>query len=317
VPARNVAFSLGAEGLTYLQPKQWEVGLSYRYLHANKFYIGDEYHSELERTKTNPDITVHSWDISVNYGVTKRLSLNLDLPFSYGVADVVTNRLHMEAGGLGDIRLVGNAWLLDPPKHVDGNVALGLGFKAPSGDSNYKNDVYIKGVYVERPVDPALQPGDGGWGIVLQLQAFQKLIGNFYFYTTGFYLINPTRLSDTTFTTDPTVQLSVPDQYQGRLGFSYTIWPKQGLFLSLGGRIDGIPVRDLIGGGDPGFRRPGYEIYIEPAISWVWGKNTFYLSGPVGVDFNREPSIRDLETNTKGGGGLADFLIIASYSHRF
>jgi hypothetical protein len=160
-------------------------------------------------------------------------------------------------------------------------------------------------------------PGDGGWGIVLQMEAFQKLLDNFYFYVTGYYLITPQRVSSTEFTTDPTVHLSIPDQYQGRAGFSYTIWPEQGLSLSLGGRIDGVPVRDLIGGGDPGFRRPGYAIYIEPGISWVWRNNFFNVTVPVGVDFNRERSIRDLETNTSGGGALADFLIIASYSHRF
>jgi hypothetical protein len=310
-----VAFSLGAEGLSFLHPGQWEAGIAYRYLHADKVYIENKY-VDLGKD-SNPDITVHSLDLTVTYQVTKRFSLSMDLPFTYGEVTVITNHFHMTAGGPGDLRLVGNTWLLDPLKYPDGNVALGLGLKAPTGDSDYKGAVDINGVSVRRPVDPGLQPGDGGWGVVLEMQAFQKLFENLYFYTSGFYLINPRRLSSTEFTTDPTVRLSVPDQYQGRAGFSYAIWPSKGLALSLGGRIDGIPVRDLIGGGDPGFRRPGYTIYIDPGLSWSFGKNFFSVNVPVGVDFNRERSIRDLLTNTSGAGGLADFIIVASYSRRF
>ena len=119
--------------MSYLQPCEWEAGMAYRYLRADKVFIEDQYHPEFQRNKSNPDITVHSWDLSVSYGVTKRFSVSLDLPFTYGEATVITNRLHMVAGGLGDLRLVGNLWVLDPPKHPDGNVALGLGAKSAHG----------------------------------------------------------------------------------------------------------------------------------------------------------------------------------------
>src|SRR5205085_8782189 len=144
------------------------------------------------------------------YQISKRFSVNLTLPFMYGDVTVVSNRIHQTAGGIGDVRLIGSMWLLDPPKHPDGNIAFGLGLKAPTGDSNYKSSA--PGYVQERPVDQGIQPGDGGWGAIVEMQAFQKLVENLYFYVAGFYLINPQRISDTEFTTDPKIHLSIPDQ---------------------------------------------------------------------------------------------------------
>lgn len=76
-------------------------------------------------------------------------------------------------------------------------------------------------------------------------------------------------------------------------------------------------MRNVITGADQGFRRPGYAVYIEPTITWTYGKNTFSLSGPVAVDRVREASIRDEAAHIVGSCGLANFLLIASFSHRF
>src|SRR3989454_11566939 len=59
------------------------------------------------------------------------------------------------------------------------------------------------------------------------------------------------------------VYWSVPDVYSGRVGLMYGLLPEQGLSVSLGGRIDGIPYHDLVGGGDDGFRRPGHVVFLE------------------------------------------------------
>jgi hypothetical protein len=90
------------------------------------------------------------------------------LPFSYGThsrfyAD--TARHKVSAHGLGDVNLVGNLWLLDPKVHVAGNVALGLGIKTPSGAYEFKDDFFLPNAPpVQRPVDQAIELGDGGWG---------------------------------------------------------------------------------------------------------------------------------------------------------
>ncbi|MBI2948668.1 MAG: hypothetical protein HYY23_13575 [Verrucomicrobia bacterium] len=318
-----MSLSLGAEGISYLEPHHWETTLSYRYLHAQKVFIGSQYRPEYEAGNANPDITVHSVDLAATYAVSKRFSLSLTLPFVYGDVTVISNRLHNTVAGIGDLRLVGNIWLLDPSKHSNGNISFGLGMKAPTGESKGTDTVLINGVETVRPADTSIQPGDGGWGVVLEMQGFQKIVQHTYLYASGFYLINPREKNDTQFTTDPSVLLSVPDQYQGRLGLSYTIWPQKGISLSLGARVDGLPVRDLIGGADDGFRRPGYSVYIDPGISWSWGKNLLSLNGPVAVARSRQRSIRDIQASERtgnyvhGAGGIADFILVASYSRRF
>jgi hypothetical protein len=84
----------------------------------------------------------------------------------------------------------------------------------------------------------------------------------------------------------------------------------------LGGRIDGLPVHDVIGG-DKGFRRPGYSVYLEPGLNWVHGDWTAALAGPLAFYHNRPPSVPERQAGINRGGGFADFLILFSVSKRF
>jgi hypothetical protein len=217
------------------------------------------------------------------------------------------------------MRLTANAWLFDPDTTDKGNVALSLGVKAPTGN-NEVTDTFYKPTGKERhPVDIALQPGDGGWGAILEMQAFRNIFENTYVYGTAYYLINPR--DDTGVKTQSPVygefrDISVPDQYQARAGLSYALWPSQGLGVSLGGRIDGQPAHDLIGGSD-GFRRPGYAIYVEPGLNLAWRKNNFSLYVPVGVAYDRQRSDLDRDNDSHGPGAFADYLIVFSVSRTF
>jgi hypothetical protein len=110
---------------------------------------------------------------------------------------------------------------------------------------------------------------------------------------------------------------SIPDQYFGRGGFSYVLWPSQGLTLSLGGRIEGVPVYDAVGG-SLGFRRPGYTVSIEPSISWTGKRNQFSIFAPVAVYRNRLQSAPEIALGMPGGdASFADYSILASFTHRF
>jgi hypothetical protein len=42
----------------------------------------------------------------------------------------------MHSGGLGDLRLVTDIGLFEPRKHATGNIALGTGFEARTGDDH-------------------------------------------------------------------------------------------------------------------------------------------------------------------------------------
>jgi hypothetical protein len=317
-----MALSLGAEGVTHLEPGQWEATIAYRYLYADKGYIGDKVWPQYGDV-TGARIWIHSVDLQATYSFNSRFNATLTVPFLYGeLSSIIEHdgvRHTTSAGGIGDVRLVGSAWLLDPAKHKDGNIALGIGVKAPTGDEAAK-DTFHKSTGPEvRPVDVAIQPGDGGWGLQLEFTGYRKIVDRLYGYLSGFYLISP-REENSAFTSIPaygqTRNLSVPDQYLGRVGLSYAIWPEEGLSLSLGGRVDGIPTRDLIGGSE-GFRRPGYSVYVEPGLSWTHDKNTFNLYTPVLLSANREKNIYDDRFGGHGPGAFAEYVIIASYSRRF
>jgi len=144
-----------------------------------------------------------------------------------------------------------------------------------------------------------------------QIQGYQEIIENLYGYISGFYLFNPRDVNGTE-RPSPTVSLvnTVPDQYLGRIGLSYAIWPSKGLSISLGGRVDGIPVNDAIGDSN-GFRRAGYSVYVDPGVNWIFGKNILSLNVPVAVARNVQ------KTATASGGGLADFVIVAAFSRQF
>jgi hypothetical protein len=301
--------------------------VNYRYLATANGYIGDEIWPEWDRLGAR--MTIHSIDVQATYAFTPRYSVTLTVPFMHAdrstVLDQDGTRHTTSAGGLGDVRVVGNVWLLDPEKPRSGNISFGVGVKAPTGDEK-ATDTFHKSTGPEiRPVDQAIQPGDGGWGIELELAGYQQLIDRLYAYVAGSYLINPREENDA-FTTAPyppppnpnaaVRKLSVPDQYEGRVGVTYIIWPQQGLSLSFGGRIDGVPTRDLVGGSE-GFRRPGYSVYVEPGVSWTRGQNTFNLFTPVLVAANRQKNIYDDRYGTQGPAAFADFLIIASLAHKF
>jgi hypothetical protein len=310
MPMRLTVPGLGTNEAIPLKKHQWQVDQAYRNLYAPDFYIGTVQH-ENGSAATPIFINVNSLDVSVNYGVTDRFSLTLTLPFSYGTQSRTYAggvRHEVSAGGLGDIDLMGNLWLWNPANHPNGNLSLGLGMKTTSG-KNAQNSPF------QHPVDESIELGDGGWGLIMQAQGYQKISNRVSGYGYGLYLLSPT---DTTnvISPYPGVPLSVPDVYSARVGAGYALLPKQGFSVSFGPRIDGIPVRNLVGGSD-GFRRPGYVFYLDPGISLNRRRSTFTLNIPVRVyqDFKR--SLVDIQLGKPGGGDFARFLVFVGYSVRF
>ena len=321
----------------YLQPGGLATSLSYRYLHSFREFHGDQ---ELPYP-TDPGLYanthVNGFDISATYQATSRLSFTLEIPIqdgdreSYYEHDFV-HKHSMHAAGVGDLRLMANYWLLEPEKHHDQNVTLGIGLKIPTGKYNAMDFSYRDTGPVLRPVDPAIQPGDGGWGIVAEISAFQKIYTNTFAYLQAIYLVNP---RDSNGTQQPTgdedfftlgefgyIFNSVPDQYLARTGLGYLIWPRMGLALSLGARIEGVPVEDLIGDSH-GWRNAGYALYLEPGLSVTKGRFSFSVTGPVALKRHADKNLTDLKVSREtgldfgGNAAFADYLLTASVSIRF
>jgi hypothetical protein len=86
--------------------------------------------------------------------------------------------------------------------------------------------------------------------------------------------------------------------------------------------MEAIPAEDLIGG-SRGFRRPGYVISAEPAVSYHGKKITVYASVPYALVRDRTQSyadkLRSAESGTKfqGDAAFADFSINLGATFRF
>jgi hypothetical protein len=324
-------YSSGAKETPYLEPHQWVATVAYRYFHSFRDFnsSGDEVHIPLIKNDTYVDL----WDVSATYAVTKRLNLTLEFPFQYGsrtnAAEHDGVHVHtMRAAGMGDMRLSANFWLLNTDKHPDQNISLGLGVKAPTGDDAVTDYSFRPTGPQLRAVDPAIEPGDGGWGIILSGSAFAKVYKNTFVYLNGFYLINPRETNGVrtvNFDVPPFTHGdkglmvdSVPDQSLIRGGVAGAIWPKIGLSASLGARWEGIPAHDLIGGSD-GWRLPGYSVSIEPGISISHGKEYVSVTAPVAVYRYGIVSVPFARTHDPLGGigSFADYQINVTYSHEF
>jgi hypothetical protein len=169
-------------------------------------------------------------------------------------------------------------------------------------------------------VDQSIQPGDGGFGLVTELQAF-KAVGKVTLFAAGSYLFNPRPTNGVqTFRGRPSeAVMSVADQYAARAGLSV---PVGKVGLSFGARLEGVPAEDLIGSSE-GFRRPGYSIAVEPGVSYSWKGNAVSLSVPYLVRRVRTQSVSDklesqrLGRHVQGDAAFADFVVVVGFSRRF
>lgn len=235
-----------------------------------------------------------------------------------------TARHNTHASGIGDIRITGYKWLIVPRVNQKFNVEIGLGLKLPTGDYKYQDNFFRNDdTYVLSPVNPAIQLGDGGSGIIAELNTFYFINKSISFYGNFYYLSNPREQNgvSTLFGRTPTpLQLktfntvaSVTDQYAVRFGANAIA----GNWVFSGGlRQEGLPVHDLIGGSN-GTRRAGYNLSVEPGITYKMKKVSLYAYVPVIVTRKIKQNIPDkliteiTGTYTLTQGGSANYILFA------
>ncbi|NNE75633.1 MAG: hypothetical protein HKN31_01020, partial [Pricia sp.] len=311
-----------------------QMGMNYRYFRSFRHFRGTE--EEPDRITNNTEVVnnAHAWDFFLTYGISERLYASVTLPTVINTRSSLYEHGREERNttfsrGLGDIRLGFGYWLLDLENHPNGNVAVGLGVKLPTGNYNASDIFYNVGPDGEpqvRPVDQSIQVGDGGFGVTLDFQLYQKVMPDFFAYASGFYLINPRETNGIrTFreTLSPILQneaiMAVPDQYSLRAGLSYSI--SNAISASLGSRFDCVPVKDLIGGNE-GFRRPGNVLSIDPGLAFLAGNFSLNLNVPFAVRRDRPQSVTDMETEImtgeprNGDAAFADYVINFAVSIR-
>lgn len=313
-----------AVGQLNVQSKgDWNLSTNYRYFKSFRHFRGT--HEEPERVEQGTEVInwSHGVDFNISYALTERLYAVASVPFAYNERSSLyehgrQSRHLSYSGGLADVRVGAGYWLLSGQRAVRGNLALGIGFKLPTGNYNAKSTFYNvgpNGTSLIRPVDQSIQLGDGGFGITLESQGLKEFKSSLFGYYNAFYLLNPRNTNGTqTFRARQSEAImSVPDQFALRAGVFYGIKKIHGLGFSFGGRLEGVPVRDLIGESG-GFRRPGYVISVEPGISYMLGNITATLNVPVALVRNRTRSLTDIADSTPdnfrhGDAAFADYLI--------
>ncbi len=311
-----------SHGMDAYQPSRWSVAFNYQYFRSHRHFVGTE--EQTHRYDQGSEVVnlVNQVTTSLSYQQSPRLSWTLNVPYFHARRTSLyehdrVNRHETGADGLGDISVGAQVWLRNPGSEPRSNVSFGLSLKAPTGDSNVKDTFYPASGPVRRNVDQSIQPGDGAWGVGVNVQAFHRLGAAASVYATGYYLVNPRETSGTYRSDDPVVgRLSVADQYQVRAGVSYLLLPRRALYVALGGRLEGVPASDLVGG-DLGFRRPGYTLSVEPGFSMVVGSSVIGVTVPVAVERNRVRSYADKLNGRHGDAAFADFAVNVSVAQRW
>ena len=334
IAIRNNEPVFGASEQVVFAPGEWQFFFNFRDAKSTDHYNGTKFQYQRQSANNYVSNTQQLYDVGASYNVTQRFSVSGLIPVVNATWSLPTPtsgtlgpRREQNASGLGDVSAQARYWLLDPAKHPRGNWSLGFGIKAPTGDyaneDNYP-DIFTGANDTEKVVDQSIQPGDGGWGYLFDIQAY-KALKHVTFFGSGTYLANP---KDTNDAASILVGLGIPpsastaelqvnsvvDNYLVRAGAVFPV-KQSGFAMSLAFRIEGLPRYDLIGDSH-GWRRPGYETFIEPGFIYSFGKQTLSLYVPIGLVQNRLANPTDTN-GLPGDATFPEYIILAGYSYRF
>ncbi|HEX8060846.1 MAG TPA: hypothetical protein VF473_07915 [Cyclobacteriaceae bacterium] len=347
-----------------LMKGEFQVGGNYRYFHSWRHFVGTEEQKDRQIHGGGFDangkehgnavnIYSHSFDVTLSYGLTNRMQLNLAIPYVNNersqvltLASGAKQRYSVYAQGLADIRVSAGYWVFDPHTATRGNLIVGLGIKTNSGNYHAMDDAPQADGTTKRVVmDQAIQPGDGGIGVSVELQGFTRLYKGLYGFANGYYIFNP-RESNGSYKSAPTVVkdksgnvlgtlygynvYASPDQYFTRAGVMTSVGKSKAVTFSLAGRFEGIPAYDVFGG-QVAYRRPGYVVAVESGLSVRHGQHSFGVFVPYNFIKNRIQSAADRaseslqnsvianeadKVHVQGDAAFADYSININYTYR-
>jgi hypothetical protein len=314
---------------------QYETALTYRSYEAHRHF----YDRNMEQVPANaPRVKRTIIDASITRIFSEQTSLTLSIPYQTGVFDrgpVPPNTGSADhASGLGDVALTLRRWMFDPATHAKYNLRLGLGLKLPTGKDDVQTDRRVniapagsppELVWRRGPADVAIQPGDGGLGVILGAEGYYSIGSRSVIYGEGTYLVNPrgnNGVNNQWSGSGPYVPNSVttvPDYFIARSGVTLSdpLGWRHGTGL-LGLRIEGQPVRDLVGN-NSGFRRPGFTLAVEPGIAYSFGKANVFLSVPITIYRRRWKSVDEERAGRLHAvsAAFADYNIMAGMTYRW
>ena len=314
--------------------KGWELNLNNRYFKSYKHFVGTV--EQKQRVEEGSNVINHAYELDIT--AIRTINLRWSVAMTLPILDFTRSSLYEHDGktrhsthsfGIGDARFSAYRWMFDPKTAHKGNVQIGMGIKLPTGNYNYQDYFYKKAdSSILGPVDQSIQPGDGGTGITFELNNFYSFSHKLGVYGSFFYLSNPREVNGTSATRGSAASasakkyntdvMSVPDLFMTRAGVSYMVHQFN---FSGGVRVEGLPSGDLIGG-SRGFRRPGYIISGEPAVTYVAKKISFNLAVPFALKRDRTQSnadkrqTADTGIHKQGDAAFADYLISAGLTFK-
>jgi hypothetical protein len=311
----------------FLQPGHFQLTIGERHQFSYQHYVGDVYQEYRAQLHNQVENRINIVTADLMYQWTPRISFEINIPFLFASRKTQNSPIKYAAQGIGDTILAANAWVLNPKKAHRGNASVGIGLLAPTGNDDVQNTVNSNttgagpAVEVTAPVDYSIQPGNGGYGMVMQWQGFRAVGNHLIFYTDGDYIAsqgdtNGVRRSAST-TTPLENYVARSDQYLLEAGVSVPIEQVRGLAVVFGPRDEGVPARNLFPNSNDGFRRPGFAVSAGPGVQYGRGSNILSASIFKAIHRDRTTSVPDEVYGTHGDAAFAQYVWLASYTHRF
>jgi len=281
------------------------------------------------QAKTQVENRINLVTTNLTYQWTPRISFEIDAPWLFATRKSQNSPIKYSATGLGDTILGANVWIRNPEHAPHNNVSVGLGVLMPTGNDDVQNTVNSNTtgvgapVEVTAPVDYSIQLGNGGWGMVAQWSGYQRVGKSMVFYTDGDYIAtqggtNGIQRGATLSTTTPLDNyVAISDQYLLEAGVSFPVSHVNGLSATFGPRDEGVPAKNLFPNSNDGFRRPGFAVTAGPGAEYVRGSNILTAGIYKAVHRDRTVSHPDEVYGTHGDAAFAQYVWLASLTHRF
>lgn len=312
-----------------LEPGHLQITVGERHQFSYQHYVGDVYQEYRAQARSQVQNKINLITTNLTYQWTPKISFEIDAPWLFATRKGQSSPIKYASQGLGDTIIGANYWIRNPEHAPRNNFSAGLGLLMPTGNDDVQNTVNTNttgtgaAVEVTAPVDYSIQPGNGGWGMVTQWMGYLRQGKSLVFYTDGDYIAtqggtNGIQRGATLSTTTPLENyVAISDQYLMEAGVSFPLPRVKGLSATFGPRDEGVPAKNLFPNSNDGFRRPGFAVSAGPAAQYVRGADLLTAGVYKAIHRDRTASYPDSVYGTHGDAAFAQWVWLASWTHRF
>lgn len=312
-----------------LEPGHFQITIGERHQYSYQHYVGDVYQEYRAQAMSQVQNKINLITANLTYQWTPKVSFEIDAPWLFATRKGQSSPIKYSSTGLGDTIIGANYWIRNPEHAPRDNFSVGLGLLMPSGNDDVQNTVNTNttgtgpAVEVTSPVDYSIQLGNGGWGLVMQWMGYRRVGKNLTFYTDGDYIAtqggtNGVQRSATLSTTQPLNNyVAIADQYLMEGGVAFPVHRVKGLSATFLSRDEGVPAYNLFPNSNDGFRRPGFAVTMGPGAQYSRGSNSLTAGVYKAIHRDRTGSYPDSVYGTHGDAAFAQYVWLASWTHRF